>query len=142
MDRGAERFEGRSAFKTWLPRIAVNRAKKTGTREHRVVNIDPVSRTRFHTGGVWKEPPEPFTELVEGRLAHADVVDAIHRAIHDLPEFQQAVVTLRDVEGLSTREIAKLLELSDANVRVLLHSGRVKIRQVLELTMNRGQTWR
>ena len=142
--RGAERFEGRSSFKTWLLRIAVNRAKKTGTREHRVIPVDPVdpvSRTRFDGGGMWKDAPQPFTELIEGRLAHADVAEAIHRAIRELPENQRAVVTLRDVEGLSTGEVAALLELSDANVRVLLHRGRAKIREILELTMNRGPQW-
>ena len=142
--RGAERFEGRSTFKTWLLRITVNLAKKTGTREHRVVNVDPVnpvSRTRFDSVGMWNEAPQPFTELVEGRLARADVVDAVHRAIRELPELQQAVVTLRDVEGLSTSDVAELLELSDANVRVLLHRGRARIREVLEMTMNRGQPW-
>ena len=140
--RGAERFEGRSSFKTWLLRICVNRAKKTGVREHRVIAldpVDPVSRSRFDSGGMWKAPPEPFTELVEGRLARRDVVDAVRRAISELPEQQQAVVTLRDVEGLSTSEVAELLDLSDGNVRVLLHRGRAKIREVLELTMKRGQ---
>ena len=142
--RGAERFEGRSTFKTWLLRITVNLARKTGTREHRVVNVDPVdpvSRTRFDSVGMWNEAPQPFTELVEGRLARADVVDAVHRAMRELPELQHAVVTLRDVEGLSTSEVAELLELSDANVRVLLHRGRARIRGVLEMTMNRGQPW-
>jgi RNA polymerase sigma-70 factor (ECF subfamily) len=142
--RGAERFEGRSTFKTWLLRITVNLARKTGTREHRVVNVDPVdpvSRTRFDSVGMWNEAPQPFTELVEGRLARADVVDAVHRAMRELPELQHAVVTLRDVEGLSTSEVAELLELSDANVRVLLHRGRARIREVLEMTMNRGQPW-
>lgn len=142
--RGAERFEGRSTFKTWLLRITVNLARKTGTREHRVVNVDPVnpvSRTRFDSVGMWNEAPQPFTELVEGRLARADVVDAVHRAMRELPELQHAVATLRDVEGLSTSEVAELLELSDANVRVLLHRGRARIREVLEMTMNRGQPW-
>ena len=142
--RGAERFEGRSTFKTWLLRITVNLARKTGTREHRVVNVDPVnpvSRTRFDSVGMWNEAPQPFTELVEGRLARADVVDAVHRAMRELPELQHAVVTLRDVEGLSTSEVAELLELSDANVRVLLHRGRARIRGVLEMTMNRGRPW-
>lgn len=142
--RGAERFEGRSSFKTWLFRIVVNRARKTGSVEHRVLSLDPVSpvpRSRFDTGGTWSEPPQPFTELVEGRIDRAAVIGQVHRAIQTLGEPQRAVVTLRDVEGLSTNEVANLLDLTEGNVRVLLHRGRAKIRETLESTVKRGQPW-
>lgn len=142
--RGVQRFEGRSSFKTWLLRIAVNRAKKIGVREHRTINldpVDPVAQSRFDAGGAWKEAPTPFTELVEGRLDHAEVVEAVRAAIGELPEPQQSVVTLRDVEGLSTSEVAELLELTVANVRVLVHRGRAKVRAALESKMERGPSW-
>lgn len=91
---------------------------------------------------MWVEPPEPFTELVNSRIASADIVQAIRSAIRALPEPQESVVTLRDVEGLSTSEVAELLELSEANVRVLLHRGRAKIRENLEGTLKGGYSWR
>ncbi len=142
--KGVDRFEGRSSFKTWLFRIAANRARKTGTREHRIVSVDPVSpvsSARFNEGGMWIEPPEPFTELVNAKLANAEVVAACREAIRGLSEPQQSVVTLRDVEGLSTSEVAQVLDLSEANVRVLLHRGRAKIREVLEGTLKGGSAW-
>ena len=49
-----------------------------------------------------------------------------------LPERQQIVVTLRDVEGLSTDEVCDLLDISPENQRVLLHRGRTRLRQALE----------
>lgn len=143
--KGGEKFEGRSTFKTWLLRICVNRAKKTGVREHRTISVDPiepVSASRFDAGGAWKEAPQPFTELLEGRLDNDVVVQAVRRAITELPSTQQSVVTLRDVEGLSTVEICELLELSSANVRVLLHRGRARVREVLESTLKEGHAWR
>lgn len=143
--RGLEKFEGRSSFKTWLFRIVANRARKTGTREHRIISVDPVdpvSSARFNEGGMWTEPPEPFTDLIDTSIANADVVKAIREAIRTLGEPQQSVVTLRDVEGLSTSEVAGLLELSEANVRVLLHRGRAKIREILEETVKGGHSWR
>ena len=142
--QGLERFEGRSSFKTWLFRIAANRARKTGTREYRVVTVDPVdpvSSARFNEGGMWNEAPVPFTELINDKLANAGVLEACRNAIRDLPEPQQSVVTLRDVEGLSTREVSDLLELSEANTRVLLHRGRAKIRETLEETLTGGRSW-
>jgi RNA polymerase sigma-70 factor (ECF subfamily) len=142
--KGLEKFEGRSSFKTWLFRIAANRARKTGTREYRVINIDPVdpvSSARFNEAGMWREAPVPFTDLINDKLANAEVLESCRKAIRELPEPQRSVVTFRDVEGLSTREVSELLELSEANTRVLLHRGRAKIRESLEATLKGGYSW-
>ena len=65
-----------------------------------------------------------------------DGVDETRRllgtALQDLPERQRAVVTLRDVHGLSSDEVCAALDLSAANQRVLLHRGRARLRAVLE----------
>jgi RNA polymerase sigma-70 factor (ECF subfamily) len=139
--RGVERFEGRSSFKTWLLRILVNRARTTGVKEHRTIATDPsesgptVAPSRFDQAGVWSDPPVPFTEGVDTRLDNSPLVRAVRDAIATLGEPQQAVVTLRDVQGLSTEEVATLLGLSEANVRVILHRGRAKVRGIVEAAM-------
>ncbi len=144
--RGVERFEGRSSFKTWLFRILVNRARTTGVKEHRVVPIDPtlpdrtVSASRFNQGGMWLEPPTPFTETIESGMVNEPIVRLVHESIARLPESARAVVTLRDVEGLSTTEVAEMLGLSEANVRVILHRGRARIRSEVETTMQAGRS--
>jgi RNA polymerase sigma-70 factor, ECF subfamily len=136
--KGVHRFEGRSSFKTWLFKILVNRARTAGSRDRRQVPVDPLSReptvaaTRFDASGAWSDPPTPFTDLVEGQLDQAVVTKALHTAVRDLPEPQQAVVTLRDVQGLSTYEVSALLGLTEGNVRVILHRGRAKVRAALE----------
>jgi len=139
--RGAEKFEGRSSFKTWLLRICVNRARTLGVKEHRTVATDPtesgptVSASRFDQGGMWSDPPVPFTDAVDARLDNSVLVAAVRSAIASLGEPQLSVVTLRDVEGLSTEEVATLLGLSEANVRAILHRGRAKVRGVVETAM-------
>jgi RNA polymerase sigma-70 factor (ECF subfamily) len=139
--KGAERFEGRSSFKTWLLRICANRARSMGLREHRSIPVDTageiatVPSSRFNEAGMWADPPVPFTELVEGRLDSEAVLASVRFAIAGLGEPASAVVTLRDVEGLSSREVADLLDLSEANVRVILHRGRARVRAALENTM-------
>jgi len=136
--KGIEKFEGRSSFKTWLLRICVNRARTSGVKEHRSVPVDPnesgpsVSAHRFDEGGMWSEPPVPFTDAIDNRLDNAGLLGAVRDAIDSLGEPQQAVVTLRDVEGLSTQEVATLLGLSEANVRVILHRGRARVREIVE----------
>jgi RNA polymerase sigma-70 factor, ECF subfamily len=143
--RGVHRFEGRSSFKTWLFKILVNRARTAGTRDRRQVPIDTtlaepsVAASRFDQRGAWSDPPTPFTELVEQHLDDATVVAAVHAAVRDLPEPQQAVVTLRDVQGLSTYEVSALLGLTEGNVRVILHRGRAKVREALEGLVRGGE---
>lgn len=139
--RGIDRFEGRSSFKTWLLRILVNRARSTGVKEHRVVPTDPlasersVSASRFDQGGAWIEPPVPFTEKIDDGIVNGPIVQLVRDSIARLPEPGRTVVTLRDVEGLSTAEVAELLDLTEANVRVILHRSRARIRTEVETTM-------
>ena len=136
--RGVHRFEGRSSFKTWLFKILVNRSRTAGSRDRRQVPVDPtiaepaVDATRFDGHGAWTDPPTPLDDVVSAHLDDAAVVHAVRGAIDALPEPQQAVVTLRDVEGLSTYEVSALLGLTEANVRVILHRGRAKVRAALE----------
>ena len=139
--KGIERFEGRSSFKTWLLRICANRARTSGVKEHRSIPVDPhesgpsVSAHRFDQGGFWSEPPVPFTDAIDARLDNAALVSAVRDAIRILAEPQQAVVTLRDVQGLSTQEVATVLGLSEANVRVIVHRGRSRVREIVEEVM-------
>jgi len=142
--RGVDRFEGRSSFKTWLFRILVNRARTLGVKEHRTVPVDPltsdrsVSPSRFDEGGHWSEPPVPFTDAIDDGIVNEPIVRLVHESIARLPEAARAVVTLRDVQGLSTAEVAELLGLTEANVRVILHRSRARIRTEVEAKMQVG----
>jgi RNA polymerase sigma-70 factor (ECF subfamily) len=142
--RGVDRFEGRSSFKTWLFRILVNRARTLGVKEHRTIAVDPlttdqsVSPSRFDQGGHWSAPPVPFTEAIEDGIVNEPLVRRVHESIARLPEAARAVVTLRDVQGLSTTEVAEVLGLTEANVRVILHRSRARIRSEVEANMRVG----
>jgi len=134
--RGLERFEGRSSLKTWLFRILVNRARSTGSREQRSVPVaDPgpaVDPARFGPSGAWSDPPEHWIEAAEARVDAGKLADRVRAWIDDLPGRQREVVLLRDVEGMTSDEVCSVLELTEANQRVLLHRGRSRLRQLLE----------
>lgn len=139
--RGIDRFDGRSSFKTWLLSIVVHRAKSAGGRERRSVAVDPtdpgpdVDPARFNSAGMWSDPPVPFTDTVETAVGDAKLVAAVRAGIAALPDPHRLVVTLRDVEGLSTTDVAGLLGLSPGNVRVILHRGRAKVRGAVEANL-------
>ena len=134
--RGLDDFEGRSSLKTWLFRILVNRARTTGTREHRSVPVpDPeptVDPARFDASGSWADPPEHWVEAAEGRLEAGKLADRLRVLMDELPARQREVVLLRDVEELSSEEVCSVLAISDGNQRVLLHRGRSRLRQLFE----------
>jgi RNA polymerase sigma-70 factor (ECF subfamily) len=138
--RGVEGFEGRSSFRTWLYRICANRARTRSGKDARSVPFGSgeaaVSRDRFDAGGAWINPPEPWGD-VDDRLAAASLAPLVLAAIDSLPEPQRQVVTLRDVEGLTSRETCEVLSITEANQRVLLHRGRSRVRG--EVEVGRGE---
>ena len=140
--RGIGGFEGRSSFRTWLFRILVNRARTAGERERRSVAIGDagpaVDQSRFDEAGAWAAPPEQWIDDIDDRLRAGKLADRIRSAIEELPARQREVVTLRDVEGLSSDEVCHVLEITDGNQRVLLHRGRSRVRQVLETDFGRA----
>ena len=139
--RGIGGFAGRSSFKTWLLRILVNRARSTGVRERRSVAIGDVrpavERTRFDASGAWMSPPQHWIEDSEDRMLAEALAGRIQATLDELPPRQREVVMLRDVDGLSGKEVCEVLEISEANQRVLLHRGRSHLRQALEAGLGR-----
>lgn len=134
--RGLDGFEGRSSLRTWLFSILVNRARTTGVREHRTIPVEDASpavdASRFGLDGAWMAPPEQWIEEAENRLAAGSLAPLLRTALDALPARQREVVTLRDVEGMSSEDVCEVLAISEANQRVLLHRGRSKLRQMLE----------
>lgn len=117
--RGIARFEGRSSFRTWLHRLAANRARSTYQR----------LRRRFENEG-WGTPvpdnADPRrTSVVAG--TRLDLLDALECLTPDLAES----VTLRDVVGLSYREIADLQGIPEGTVKSRIHEARRRLRQRL-----------
>jgi RNA polymerase sigma-70 factor (ECF subfamily) len=134
--RGIDGFAGRASFRTWLLQILVNRARSVGMREHRSVAVADteaaVDGTRFDASGAWMSPPQHWIEDSEDRVLAESLGECIKTALHELSPRQREVVVLRDVDGLSGREVCEVLEISQANQRVLLHRGRSHLRQALE----------
>jgi RNA polymerase sigma-70 factor (ECF subfamily) len=137
--RGLDRFEGRSSLRTWLYRILVNRARTTGVREKRTVPRAALERDdgsiegeSFAADGSWSVPPDHWLEEADDRLAAAEMVGRVQIAIEALPPGQREVVTLRDVEGLPSKDVCDVLGITAGNQRVLVHRGRAAVRRVLD----------
>jgi len=145
---GIDRFEGRSSLRTWVFSILVNRARTRGERERRTVPFAALAREEGEDGfsavdadrfvgsgneiGLWASPPVRWWEEPERALDSNEAVARIQAEIEKLPEMQRLVITMRDVDGLSSDEVRSALEISETNQRVLLHRARAKVRAALE----------
>ena len=78
--------------------------------------------------------PERDAAMVEPDVIAEDreTVRAAMRAIAELPPVQQAVIRMRDLQGMGSDEVCEMLEVSPANQRVLLHRARSRVRTALE----------
>ncbi len=151
--QGLPRFEGRSSLKTWVLRILTNRAISRGLRESRTTPMSSlvppdgaVDPNRFHSAdeswpGHWTPlgRPAPLADDPEGSALAAERRAALVAALQCLPERQRSVVAMRDVAGLTSREVCAALEITPVNQRVLLHRGRTALRTALERLHRRGE---
>jgi len=136
---GLDRFEGRSSFKTWLFRILLNVAKTRSRREGRCVPLSSLSEAEAgaveppcDAAGHWVSGPCRWDANPEACLLAEETRASLRAAIEALPPRQRVVITLHDVEGWTSREVAELLGISEANQRVLLHRARAQVRHALE----------
>jgi RNA polymerase sigma-70 factor (ECF subfamily) len=144
--KGLDNFQGRSSLRTWIFSILVNQAKTRGTREARSVPFaafaaegdEPaVDADRFRGPdesypGHWRAFPGDWGRSAASRVEDRETLRAVMAAIAGLPAAQRSVIRMRDVEGYSSEEVCTLLELSEANQRVLLHRARSRVRAALE----------
>lgn len=117
-------FDGRSAFYTWLYRIAMNLCLSERRRPRRVVNMADEGLANRRESG--EALPGDAAELKE---EHARVLTALA----ELDEEHRAVVVLRDVQGLDYEEIAGILGVPRGTVKSRLHRGRMELRERLRV---------
>jgi len=146
--RGIDRFEGRSSFKAWLYGILANRARSRAAQDGRFAlfsdleSAAPVADPAwFDAGGHWRTPPADWEAITPERTVSArQTLALVKLALDRLPPLQRAVITLRDVEGLDTATVCNVLGISETNLRVLLHRGRSKLRELVDgIRSSRGE---
>ncbi|HCV42277.1 MAG TPA: hypothetical protein DGH68_02245 [Bacteroidetes bacterium] len=121
-------FRGDAEFSTWLYRIttnlALNHLKQRKRKEERTVDTMDVAAA--HLGS-----HDNHTEDLDRRFH-------IERALHELPTLQRAVVILRHLDGLSTRQVSEILKCSEGTVKTHLFRGLKKMRTKLLFLQESG----
>ena len=126
-------FRKEAKFSTWLYAIGLNLARAALRKrkrydtleEEKIDRLQPAFRNGMYADSYENWNPQRLTELAERKRL-------VHEAIAQLPEDYRMVVTLRDIEEMSTAEVAQVLDISEGAVRVRLHRARQALRSILD----------
>lgn len=145
---GLSRFEGRSSLHAWIRAILIHKAKDRGVRDKRQRPFSHVtheddehcgtigpSRLRHGRNWFWHSGfPLALSDhrTPERVLAAKQAVTCLHQAIEALPTLLKDVLILRDTHGARTKEICRILNISEENFYVRLHRARERVRTAVE----------
>ena len=131
--RNISKFRGESAFYTWLIKIATNFALKILRKRKKMKTVSfETPRMDYDDGPLppqntiadWKDTPE----IIAGKKETGRI---LNETLEELDEKYRLVFILRDVEGISVKETAQTLNISESNVKVRLMRARLMLREKL-----------
>jgi len=129
--RALPSFRGDSAFYTWLYRIGINTAKNylvaMGRRTPTSTEIDAEEAEGYESGEQLRDINTP-----ESLLLSKEIAATVNAAIESLPEELRSAIQLRELEGMSYEEIAKLMDCPIGTVRSRIFRAREAIAERLK----------
>ena len=128
--RKIDRFEGKSAFSSWLYRITVNTAfmKLRKRKQSPAVSLEDIN-PGVRDNWVGKGSDSCDTNYISSRH---ELREALEKAISKLPGEYRVIFVLRDVDGLSNQEVGEILNLTVPAVKSRLHRSRLMLRKRLQ----------
>ena len=138
--RSVGRFKGDAKLSTWLHRIVVNSAlqilrSRKRRPETTLDGLLPSFTEDGHMATPFRAFPAEASTLAEDR----ETRELVRRTIDRLPDGHRVTLLLHDVEGLDTRETARVLGIAQSAVRVRLHRARLALRALLEPQFSGGR---
>ncbi len=125
--RARHSYEPRARFAAWIYRIATNVSLKEAKRGRRMRFWSRDHDSREAAQGEEETVRDPLPDA-EVRLLTSELERAVRGAIRSLPPNEKAAVILRRYEDLSYREIAEIMECSEAAVKTYIHRGKLHMR--------------
>lgn len=122
-------FDGRASLGTWLFRITYNNALMR-LRRHKPDTVE-IDQPVYMEGDEVPRQLFDWCCLPEEDFMTSEAQAKIKMGISQLSEPLRMVFTLRDIEGLSTAEVAEILDLTESAVKVRLHRARLALREIL-----------
>ena len=131
-------FKGRSTTKTWLIAILKHKIVDHIRKKSREQDSDKLESLTngvdmsFTDRGTWRHRPTKWTKNPIKLYEQKEFMDILYRCLSELPMRQSEAFILREMDGLSTEEICKELDITATNSWVILYRARMLLRQCLE----------
>jgi RNA polymerase sigma-70 factor, ECF subfamily len=128
-----DEFRGESSIATWVLKIASNNALKVirKRRSLKVVSMSEMSSDDNYSDVPHPEFIAPWSKPADEIAQQVEVQSEIEAALAELDDKYRLVFILRDVEGLSVRQTAAAMELTESTVKVRLLRARLALRERL-----------
>ena len=122
-------FEGKSSFSSWLYRVTVNSAfmKLRKRRQDPATSLEEIEQHASPIAAL----KSPESSYVDSQTIRNEMLEALEGAIRKLPDDYRPVFVLRDVDGLTSREVGQILNLTVPAVKSRLHRSRLMLRRRL-----------
>lgn len=133
--RHLDQFRGDAKFATWLTRIAVNRAIRSGRGARRGLALVPPAADETAI----EQAPASGVDPEHAMYAH-ELKTVLESLIEQLPETFRVAFVLREVEGLSTAETAACLSINEDTVKTRLHRAKRLLRDQLDRRLGPAAT--
>lgn len=127
--RKIDSFEGKSSFSSWLYRVTANAAfmKLRKRRQHQSVSLEDLLGQPQLVNALRTSE----NTYVDAQSIRNEMLTALELAISKLPDEYRPVFILRDVDGLTSKEVGKILDLTVPAVKSRLHRSRLMLRRRL-----------
>ena len=138
--RGLQSFKHRSSGYTWLTAILKHKIVDYLRKKHReqvIEDIESLSEATdgfFKSSGNWKIRPGRWDINPAKIFEQQEFMNVMLRCLAQLPERLARAFMLREMEGLSTEELCKSMQISPTNSWVMLYRARTYLRRCLEIT--------
>ncbi|HEY2499203.1 MAG TPA: sigma-70 family RNA polymerase sigma factor [Candidatus Angelobacter sp.] len=124
-------FRGESKFSTWLIQITINESRMKLRKQHRHLYESVDEPRSDEEGDYWPKDFADWREIPSEALDRKELRQTLGKAMDSLAPKYRQVLILRDVQNLSVAETAKLLGISESNVRTRLLRARLQMRDAL-----------
>jgi len=128
-------FQGDSGFNAWLISIALNEAKNRSRRQ-KAIQIAPFDKPQSEEFPVTPALMRSWQELPCGIIEREEIMDLLRQAVELLPDVQQQVFLLHDVEEFNVSDTAQILNIKASLVKVCLHKARMLLQRILAPKLN------
>ena len=138
--RSQNNFQGRSSAKTWLIAILKHkiidhlRKKKPEESSENIEGFADSDDPLFTERGGWQIRPSKWSTNPGKLYEQKEFMNVFYRCVSGLPERHASAFMLREMDGLSTEEICKILNITTTNCWVLLYRARMQLRRCIETT--------